>query len=57
MFSSPYRIILKETFKTEWLDQEKEKIPWHESYFKEQKYDIFNLHTGSKIQTTEFQIS
>lgn len=40
-----HRIFLTETFKTEWLDQEKEKIPWHESFFKEKKYQIFNLHT------------
>ena len=40
-----HRFILTENFKTEWLDQEKEKIPWHETLYKEKKYDIFNLHT------------
>ena len=44
-----HRIILTEPFKTEWLDEEKEKIPWHESFLKGKKYDILNLHTGSKI--------
>ena len=36
---------LTEPFETEWLDEVKRKIPWHQSYFKEQNYDIFNIHT------------
>merc|ERR1712223_1856904 len=39
------RFILTESFKNKWLDEEKEKIPWHVNFYKEKKYDIFNLHT------------
>ena len=40
-----HRNQLTEPFETEWLDEDKRKIPWHERFFKEQKYDIFNIHT------------
>ena len=38
-------ILTQEPFKSEWLDEQSEQIPWHETFKKEEKYDIFNLHT------------
>ena len=38
-------ILTKEPFKSEWLDEQSEQIPWHKTFQKEKKYDIFNLHT------------
>ena len=40
-----HRFILTDPFKTEWLDAEKAKIPWHEKFSKNENYDIFDLHT------------
>ena len=30
-----------EPFKIKWLNH----IPWHKKFYKEKKYDVFNLHT------------
>ena len=38
-------ILTQEPFKSEWLDEQSEQIPWHKSFQKDKKYDIFNLHT------------
>ena len=34
----------KGPFKVEWLDMEKEKLPWHNNLKRKQNYDIFNSH-------------
>ena len=39
----PYSLI--EPFKTKWLVDQKLFIPWHSEFYKQKKYDIFNLHT------------
>ena len=38
-------ILTQEPLKSEWLDEQSEQIPWHKTFQKEEKYDIFNLHT------------
>ena len=38
-------ILTNGPFKTEWLDEQSGEIPWHKTFKKENKYDIFNLHT------------
>ena len=40
-----HRNELTEPFKRKWLDMEEANIPWHSEFYKDKRYDIFNLHT------------